>query len=100
MTTHQLKTHPPYFDAILDGSKPFEVRRNDRGFEVGDILRLREWDPNQLVVMPWGPFSGDYTGREVSKRVTYVLGYSPSGPRFGVEPGYVVMGLADLPEEP
>lgn len=41
---HELKTWLPYFDAIVDGTKLFEVRKNDRDFQVGDCLRLIPFD--------------------------------------------------------
>ena len=41
---HELKIYKKYFNAILDGRKKFEIRRNDRGFQVGDNVILREWD--------------------------------------------------------
>ena len=45
MTRHELKTWPKYFAAVRSGQKRFEIRRNDRDFKVGDILVLREFDP-------------------------------------------------------
>ena len=63
MTTHELKTWPEYFEAILDGRKRFEFRLDDRDFKVGDVLLLREYDPNK-----W-----DYTGNTVRVKVTYIL---------------------------
>lgn len=39
-----LKTRSDAFRALLDGSKRFEYRRDDRGYQVGDILVLREWE--------------------------------------------------------
>ena len=80
---HQLKTWPREFQAIREGAKTFEVRRNDRGFAEGDVLRLREYDPGAGVTPP----NGQYTGRELRMRVIYIL---PGG-QFGVEPGHVVM---------
>lgn len=80
--SHELKCWPSFFDAIRDGSKTFEVRKNDRGFQKGDILRLVEYDPERLVVRE--------TGRVIYAHVSYVL----SG--WGVEPGYVAMGLSDV----
>lgn len=76
---HELKTWPAFFQAILDGDKNFEVRKNDRGFQKGDTLWLREYDTSRLGI--------PYTRREVRVEVTYVL----SG--FGLQDGYVVMGL-------
>lgn len=77
---HRLKTHPAEFQAVLDGVKPFEFRKDDRGVAVGDWLHLLEWDPK----------SEHYTGRGVRRRVTYRL----EGGRFGVPEGYCVFGLA------
>lgn len=38
MTTHRLKVLVKYADAIMNGTKTFEVRKNDRGYEVGDKI--------------------------------------------------------------
>lgn len=38
MTTHRLKVLIKYADAIMDGTKTFEVRKNDRNFKVGDKI--------------------------------------------------------------
>ena len=42
--THELKTYPKYFQETIEGNKPFEIRKNDRNFQVGDVLILKEWD--------------------------------------------------------
>lgn len=63
---HDLKTWPVPFAAVKDGSKTYEIRKADRPFQVGDTLRLREWNPVTLV----------YTGGETSVRVTYM---TPAG---------------------
>lgn len=70
--THELKVWPQYGDALQSGLKTFEFRRDDRtpGFEVGDVLRLREWRPTgrgDEHTEEWG-----YSGREWMRRVTYV----------------------------
>ncbi len=75
---HELKTWPSYFQAILDGDKTFEVRRDDRGFHAGDTLRLREWEPKDKR----------YTGRTVDVRVTYLLEGGEA-----LTPGFCVMGI-------
>lgn len=38
MTTHRLKVLIKYADAIMNGTKTFEVRKNNRGYEVGDKI--------------------------------------------------------------
>lgn len=39
--THLLKLADKYWEDVRSGVKTFEVRYNDRGFEVGDIVRFR-----------------------------------------------------------
>jgi len=79
MKVHSLKTWPGFFRAVALGLKTFEVRKDDRGFEVGDHLSLEEWDPNTATP----------TGDTVLRRVTYKL----AGGQFGIEAGYCVLGL-------
>lgn len=87
--THVLKCWPEFFGALLNGSKTFEVRKNDRGFKTGDELELHEFIP----------FSGTFTGRSLTRRVTYILeGSGTVGTQFGVQGGYVVMALQDARE--
>lgn len=82
--THELKTWPAYFDAVQRGEKTFEVRRDDRGFQKGDVVRLRCWIPGAVT-------SGRYRGDEITLQISYVL----TGGQFGIEPGYVVLGLKE-----
>lgn len=42
---HKLKTVQPFFDAVWSGEKTFEVRKNDRNFNIGDRLMLIEVVP-------------------------------------------------------
>lgn len=84
---HVLKTAPKFFDAVLQGVKPFEVRRNDRDYREGDVLVLREWYPG----------AHRYSGRELRRRVMYVLQHTAS-PELGLKPGHVVLGL-EIPQD-
>lgn len=76
---HHLKTWPDVFEDVIAGRKPFEVRKDDRGYQVGDWLVLEEWSPE----------TKEYTGRACDAEVTYLL----RGGQFGIEAGYVVMTL-------
>jgi hypothetical protein len=77
---HELKTWPEYYKEIVSGRKNFEVRKADRLFEVGDLLILKEYDPDVKA----------FIGKLISKEITYIL---PGG-QFGINLGYVVMGLS------
>lgn len=38
MKKHNLKILPQYFEAVINGCKNFEIRKNDRFFKLNDIL--------------------------------------------------------------
>lgn len=86
---HELKTHPIFFGSVLSGAKPFEIRKNDRGFKLGDILKLCEWEPLEKK----------YTGRFCFRMVTSILDDSALDTKdYGVlKEGYVVLGLGRVP---
>lgn len=83
MTQHSLKTWPEFYPDIESGAKAFEVRFDDRYFQVGDILWLREWDPDDEV----------YTGRSCCRTVAYLVDLDRFLPS---DRGYVVLGLGEL----
>jgi hypothetical protein len=76
---HDLKTWPEFFRHVWTGDKSFEMRENDRDFQAGDTLLLREWSKEK-----------GYSGRSIRAEVTYLLG----GRWPGLEKGYVVMAIA------
>jgi len=81
MTSHVLKVDPGYYDAIVNGLKTFEIRKNDRGYRVGDLLRLKEYDPG----------TEKYTNRTVRMIVQYIIGHEDFPE--GIPEGYVVMAI-------
>jgi hypothetical protein len=69
----------------------FEVRKNDRSFEVGDTLELVRWCPTEQSVVPYmGGRGVEYT--RIVGKVTYML---PGG-SFGIEEGFCVLGFREL----
>jgi ASC-1-like (ASCH) protein len=72
---HYLKCETEYFQAVECGKKKFELRKNDRQFQPGDMVYLQE------VV------NGEPTGRELPPvEIKHVL----LGGRFGLDPGYCI----------
>lgn len=59
MTHHKIKILPEYFKEVLSGHKTFEVRLNDRNYQSGDTVTLREWN-------------GEYTRCEATFKIGYV----------------------------
>lgn len=82
---HELKTWREYFELMECGKKPFELRKNDRGFLVGHELLLREYDKETEL----------YTGKILNRKITCVLqGEEAEG--FGLKEGYCIMGLKEI----
>ncbi|MDF4197332.1 ASCH/PUA domain-containing protein [Bacillus subtilis] len=76
MQRHILKILPEYFDAVCSGKKSFEIRKNDRNYQVGDELILCEYVPDRE----------GFTGREVEKEVVYITDYAQ-------KENYIVMAI-------
>lgn len=77
--THELKTWPSFFNAVMNDIKQFEVRKFDRPFKIGDVLLLREYNPK----------TESYTGAVCTRQISYIL----NGGQFGIEEGFCVMGM-------
>lgn len=104
---HELKTWPEFYRAVQENKKTFELRYDDRNYQVGDELILREFEPchsckGKGEVARYGPerpqqcsecwgSGGRYTGLSMIYSVTYVLKDHP-----GIRSGYVIMGLYGL----
>jgi uncharacterized protein DUF3850 len=94
---HELKTHPQWFFRLYTGEKTFEIRRDDRGYQAGDILILREFKPDGDHDECDDPSctSRRFTGRRLIKRVGFVA----KGTVFGLSLGeYAVLSLLDIPD--
>ena len=86
MREHDLKIWPEYFDSLANDQRTAEIRQNDRDFHVGDIIHFREWAPS----------SAAFTGRRVSRQVTYVFHgpfYHGAGGFAVVPQGYAILSL-------
>lgn len=96
MTRHDLKCGPAYFEAIYNGRKTFEVRRNDRGFQAGDVLDLHEFNPDGDHERCGDPTcrTKQFTGRTLRFLVGYVLSNGPGLPLGDL----VVMSLLPVEE--
>ena len=76
---HKLKLAKMFFEDVRMGRKSFELRKNDRDYQIGDILELREMD------------NGEPTGRVIEKEITYILeGFA------GLKEDYCILALADI----
>ena len=79
MKVHELKTINPHFHDIWIGLKNFELRKNDRGFKVGDILVLNEYNPEH----------DKYIGRNIKATIKHIL----SGGQYGLSDEYCILSI-------
>jgi hypothetical protein len=87
MTEHRLKLNRKYFDAVKNGIKTFEVRKDDRDFMIGDTLYLYETDDyGEYVVTELG-----IRPTPIEAIVTYILTHDDFPD--GVPEGYVILGI-------
>ena len=81
MKNHELKILPEYFLEVVNGNKTFEVRHNDRDFQIGDYVTLKEYNGE----------TNEYTGRLINVKITYIL----DNPNYCKE-GFVIFSFDRL----
>lgn len=86
MKIHQIKILKGFADAIVEGRKTFEVRKNDRGYHVGDLVKFTAVDCD----------ARPYNSHEINTK-TYVITYILSG--WGIKEEYVVFSIAPYKKE-
>lgn len=74
---HRLKIDEHFFDLVAMGQKPFEIRKNDRNYEIGDYLILYVEKKPRL---------------RCTVQVTYIFGKRKAEKEY-VKDGYVVLGI-------
>lgn len=47
---HEVKIWPQFYSRVADGSKTFDTCNAEDGFQSGDIIMYREWDPAPVSV--------------------------------------------------
>ena len=82
---HELKIMSSFVRPILDGSKTFEIRENDRGFQRGDRIQFKV-------------NSDDWTRRNSSivcelEHKVFEITYVING--WGLKNGFVAFGIRD-----
>lgn len=81
MKTHKLKLNIAFCDAVLKGLKTFEIRKDDRGFQTGDLINFTPVDDD-----------GEACHHEIENhiyRITYVLN------GWGLKDNYVVLAIKE-----
>jgi hypothetical protein len=81
---HDLKITSKYFIDLVENNKNFEIRKNDRNFKIGDILKLNEINA-----------AGEITGKFIKREVTYIL---ENCELYGLKDGYCIMAVKKVGE--
>lgn len=99
---HRLKTLAVHFERVLDGSKTFELRRDDRGFEVGHLVELQEIRPMRHGATNRRAYPKEaetsflgslrYTGRQLVCVITHTLRPDEQS-GDGLRRGYVILSI-------
>lgn len=85
MRAHKIKILRDFADAVYSGDKTFEIRKNDRGYQKGDIVVFKAIDDLSSPIL-------SHPINETKYRITYVL----SGQ--GIKEDYVVFGIKEVKE--
>ena len=84
---HELKTDPEVFDQVMDGEKTFEIRKDDRGFNVGDDLLLRKTVYTGEEMKNGRPL--EYEGSFWTVSVKHIM----RGPIYGLKDGWCIISI-------
>lgn len=76
---HQVKLRECFFKEKIAGRKAWELRLNDRNYQIGDYLGLNEIDDN-----------GKETGRFVVEKIVDIV-YPGQVPEDALGKGYVIL---------
>ena len=76
MKVHHIKTIEPFFTELVNGTKTFEARLNDRDYKEGDLVCACKFEPETGL-----------TGH----RFTFKAGFILYGPSYGIQEGYCVI---------
>jgi len=81
---HELKLNTEYFGRVQSGQKPFEIRKNDRDYQVGDTVTFLEFMPETREYTNYG---GSFT-----RRISYLT-------TSGQKEGYVVFAVEEIADD-
>ena len=76
---HELKILAEYYKPLVSGEKTNEVRKNDRNFQIGDIITFNVLLENGLSTKGF-----------ITYKITHVLDFEE-----GLKEGYVVLSIKE-----
>lgn len=86
MKFHVIKIVEEYLYDILYEGKTFELRKDDRGYEVGDLIHFVDTSGNEFKSFH----------KDLVFRITYIL---RDVPQYGLDKDYCILAIAPLKED-
>ena len=87
MKLHELKIKHEYLVEVTMGRKTFELRKNDRDYQVGDLIRFID------IKQDSKGGCDIYIDEETLYKITYVL---KDVPEYGLDKDYCILGIKKL----
>lgn len=78
---HEIKLNREFCEDVYNGTKQFEIRKNDRQYEVGDIIKFIPWEPRSEISF-----------KHPIKQNAYIIKYILHG-GYGLKDGYIAMQI-------
>lgn len=100
MKLHELKIKEEYFNAVIRGEKTFELRKNDRNYQVGDLIHFVEFSNKAKYF--------DYAKNKIAtKQVTREFEENPNNlfeityilkdvTEYGLDKDYCILGIKKI----
>lgn len=85
MKLHELKIKDNYYWDVFHGYKSFELRKNDRDYQVGDLIHFVDVNGNDFLNEPFNLFV-----------ITYVLKYVSE---YGLDEDYCILSIQKYSNE-
>ena len=84
MKLHELKIKHEYLVEVVMGRKTFELRKNDRDYQVGDLIRF---DIKESI---FDSPRDIYIDKDTLYKITYVL---KDVPQYGLDKDYCILAI-------
>ena len=101
MKLHELKIKHEYLLEVTMGKKTFELRKNDRDYQVGDLIHFIDIKEGNIRVVSMGLSKDDYCDcdcdvdidKDALYKITYIL---KNVPEYGLDKDYCILGIKKL----
>ena len=95
MKLHELKIKHEYLVEIVLGNKTFELRKNDRDYQVGDLIHFIDIPSpkRDLTLSEISRVGSAYIDENTFYRIIYVL---KDVPEYGLDKDYCILGIKKL----